>query len=91
MDLQPGDRLVMVTDGMPERRAVEVDLPPLIADTRDLYAREASRALVAEVLRAHGGLLQDDATVMCLDWHGTHQDKRSADAGADLTEASAPE
>lgn len=91
LDLQSGDRLVMLTDGMLERRAVEADLPSLIVDTCDLHPREASRALVAAVLHAHGGRLQDDATVMCLDWHGTHQATRSADAGADLTEASAPE
>ncbi|WP_326593676.1 PP2C family protein-serine/threonine phosphatase [Streptomyces sp. NBC_01294] len=91
LDLQSGDRLVMLTDGMLERRAVEVDLPSLIVDTCDLHPREASRGLVAAVLHAHGGRLQDDATVMCLDWHGTHQATRSADAGADLTEASAPE
>ncbi|MEY2230239.1 MULTISPECIES: PP2C family protein-serine/threonine phosphatase [Streptomyces] len=90
LDLQSGDRLVMLTDGMLERRAVEVDLPSLIVDTCDLHPREASRALVAAVLHAHRGRLQDDATVMCLDWHGIHQDTRSADAGADLTEASAP-
>ncbi|WP_412076503.1 hypothetical protein ACLF6K_13420 [Streptomyces xanthophaeus] len=57
----------------------------------NLHPREASRALVAEILHAHGGRLQDDATVMCLDWHGSHQVTRSADAGADLAEASAPE
>ncbi|GEB62517.1 hypothetical protein [Streptomyces gardneri] len=59
--------------------------------TGDLHPREASRALVTEILHAHGDRLQDDATVMCLDWHGTHQVTRSADAGADLAEASAPE
>ncbi|MFD3870812.1 PP2C family protein-serine/threonine phosphatase [Streptomyces sp. NPDC058623] len=91
LDLRPGDRLVMLTDGMLERRAGDVELLSLIVSTGDLHPREASRALVAEVLRAHGGSLQDDATVMCLDWHGTHQATRSADAGADLAEASAPE
>ncbi|WP_324615863.1 SpoIIE family protein phosphatase [Streptomyces sp. WM6372] len=64
LDLQPGDRLVMLTDGMLERRAVEADLPSLIVRTGALHPREASRALVAEVLRAHGGRLQDDATVL---------------------------
>ncbi len=91
LDLQPGDRLVMLTDGMLERRAVEVDLPSPVVRRGDLHLREASRALVAEILRAHGGRLQDEAAVMCLDWHGTHQVTRSADAGADLAEASAPE
>ncbi|MET9598228.1 hypothetical protein [Streptomyces sp. NPDC006459] len=76
---------------MLERRAVEVDLPSLYVRAGDLHPREASRALAAEILRAHGGRLQDDATAMCLDWHGTHQVTRSADAGADPAEAPPPE
>ncbi|MET9677923.1 PP2C family protein-serine/threonine phosphatase [Streptomyces sp. NPDC006482] len=91
LDLQPGDRLVMLTDGMFEGLTADLDLPALIVRTQDLHPREASRALVAAVLLAHHGRLRDDATVMCLDWRGTQRATRSATAGADRTEASASE
>jgi len=70
IDLEPGDRLVFLTDGMLERRANEVDLPSMIADTRRLHPREAVQALTRAVVAASGGQLRDDATVLCLDWHG---------------------
>ena len=72
LDLEPGDRVVFVTDGMLERNAVDVDLPAAIAETRSLHPREAVRALADRVLEATGNALSDDATVLCLDWHGGH-------------------
>src|SRR6476469_5543269 len=39
--LRPGDRLVLVTDGMLERNAADLDLCAAIADTRMLHPREA--------------------------------------------------
>lgn len=89
LDLRPGDRLVMLTDGMLERNARSLDLSDLIVRTRALHPREAARTLVAAVVDAHHGHLQDDATVMCLDWHGVGQSQRDADTGADLADASA--
>ncbi|MCZ4119804.1 PP2C family protein-serine/threonine phosphatase [Streptomyces sp. H39-S7] len=90
LDLQPGDRLVMLTDGMLERNAGRLDLADLIVRTRALHPREAARNLIAAIVDANDGHLQDDATVMCLDWHGVDHSERDAATGADLTDASQP-
>ncbi|WP_189779941.1 PP2C family protein-serine/threonine phosphatase [Streptomyces tauricus] len=90
LDLRPGDRLVMLTDGVLERNAGNFDLSDLIVGTRDLHPREAARTLIAAIVDANDGHLQDDATVMCLDWHGTNHSQRDATTGADLTDASQP-
>ena len=88
--LETGDRIVFVTDGMLERTAVEVDLPQAIKDTRSLHPREAVRALADRVLDAAQGALRDDATVLCLDWHGGHGRDRDSAHGADQGRASPP-
>ncbi|WP_406097225.1 PP2C family protein-serine/threonine phosphatase [Streptomyces sp. NBC_01013] len=75
--LLPGDRLVLLTDGMQERDAAAVDLASVIRDTRALHPREAVRSLTGAVLDACYGHLKDDATVLILDWHGrSHRDGR---------------
>lgn len=88
LDLQAGDRLVMLTDGMLERSAAALDLPALIESTQDLHPREAARVLIEYVVHAYDGRLDDDATVMCLDWYGTMSTRRDADHGADVSGAS---
>jgi hypothetical protein len=90
LDLQPGDRLVMLTDGMIERNAKNLDLSDLIVRTRALHPREAARTLIGAIVDASHGHLQDDATVMCLDWRGLGRSQREAATGADLTDASQP-
>ena len=81
--LRPGDRLVLVTDGMLERNAAGLDLGVAIAATRMLHPREAVRALADHVLDVTDKVLADDATVLCVDWLGDHGRDRSTVHGAD--------
>ncbi|GAA4543820.1 PP2C family protein-serine/threonine phosphatase [Pseudonocardia xishanensis] len=68
--LEPGDRIVFVTDGMLERNAADLDFPSALLDSAHLHPREVVHELGAAVLRLTGGNLRDDATVLCLDWYG---------------------
>lgn len=88
--LEPGDRIVFVTDGMLERNVASIDLPGAIQDTGKLHPREVVRALADSALNAAGHELQDDATLLCLDWHGPYNGARNSNSGADTRRASAP-
>jgi serine phosphatase RsbU (regulator of sigma subunit) len=85
--LRPGDRLIVVTDGMRERNAASLDLPAALRSLAGLDPREVVRGLADAVVEVAGPTLADDATVLILDWHG--QPRRTT-AGADQTRASPP-
>lgn len=81
--LRPGDRLLLVTDGMLERKAAKLDLAAKILTTRPSHPREAVRHLSDAVVAVAGPFLADDATLLMLDWHGDHRSARTSRAGAD--------
>ncbi|MGY1696614.1 MULTISPECIES: PP2C family protein-serine/threonine phosphatase [unclassified Geodermatophilus] len=83
LPLEPGDRIVFLTDGMLERNAASLDVAAALADTADLHPREVVHALGAAVLTATGGKLRDDATMLCFDWYGGPPRARTAEQGAD--------
>jgi serine phosphatase RsbU (regulator of sigma subunit) len=82
--LVPGDRLLFLTDGLLERGANSIDLAALITQGADLHPREAVQHLIRALREAMGSKLEDDATVLCLDWHGGPSRSRTSDSGADV-------
>jgi serine phosphatase RsbU (regulator of sigma subunit) len=91
LELQPGDRVIFVTDGMLERNAANIDLPTAIQESVGLHPREAATALADSVLLATGHALSDDATVLCLDWYAGHGQERTTESGADVMRATGRE
>jgi serine phosphatase RsbU (regulator of sigma subunit) len=82
LPLEPGDRLIFLTDGMLERNTLDIDIAVLIEEGADLHPREAVQQLIQALLEVTGGDLKDDATVLCLDWHGGRPRGRTTDSGA---------
>ena len=70
LPLEAGDRLMFVTDGMLERAAARMDIGAVLTASTTMHAREAVQHLTEAALEASGGELRDDATALCLDWHG---------------------
>jgi hypothetical protein len=91
VQLRPGDRLLLVTDGMLERNAASLDLLSHILTTRRDHPREAVRYLADAVVAVAGPVLPDDATLLILDWHGGHQNPRDSHAGADARPTTSPD
>lgn len=60
--LEPGDRLLIVTDGFIERNA-KVVLSEILVASADRHPREVVRELAGHLIAATGGDLRDDATV----------------------------
>lgn len=81
--LVAGDRLMFLTDGMLDRNAADVDIESLLLHGADLHPREAVQHLIQAVVESAVGVLDDDATVFCLDWHGGPERERTTEGGSD--------
>jgi serine phosphatase RsbU (regulator of sigma subunit) len=76
--LEPGDRVLLYTDGIVEARdpdKQEFGLHRFVdfiirREADGLAAPETLRRLVHGILAHHAGRLDDDATVLLLEWHG---------------------
>lgn len=76
-DLNAGDRLFMVSDGITDAAPKggesfgDERLQQMLLDTADLPPHEAVRQVLLTVAQWQGDHFRDDATALCLDWHGT--------------------
>ncbi|MFJ2092685.1 PP2C family protein-serine/threonine phosphatase [Streptomyces sp. NPDC087901] len=97
--LEPGDRIVLYTDGITEARSRDGDEFGLEQFTDFIIRHHADglpvpetlRRLIRAVLAHHDGNLQDDATVLLCEWLGPDADSTEhATALAGLPPGSAP-
>ena len=79
--LEPGDRLLLVTDGFLERNPLGAAVANIMAASAERHPREVVRELAENVLEATGHDLRDDATALCIDWFGA-TGERAATGGA---------
>jgi serine phosphatase RsbU (regulator of sigma subunit) len=76
VDLVPGDRLVLLTDGILEAGPTRDEIlglerfAAMVEDHRGASPREFVRQVTRAVLAHRGSDLLDDATLLCLDWRG---------------------
>ena len=70
LQLEPGDRVVLLTDGMFERAAADAEVAQVLAGLGAQHPREVGQTLTRAVLEVTDGAVRDDATVMVLDWYG---------------------
>ncbi|MBC2869449.1 SpoIIE family protein phosphatase [Streptomyces mexicanus] len=95
--LKPGDRLVLYTDGITETRdpggeefGLERFLNFVIHHNADgMPVPETLRRLVHSILDYHQGRLQDDATVLLLEWRGPEAGVTGTDVSTALRTHSA--
>lgn len=81
VDLQSGDRVLFVTDGVTEARSPagtffgddRLDKFVASAQQHDLGVPETLRRLVHALIDYQSGALQDDATMMMVEWRGSQE------------------
>ena len=83
LDLRPGDRLVLVSDGVLEASKEgehfgEARLEAGMLATSSKPPHEAVRHLVRTLLDYQQSNLRDDATILMFDWHGTVEEQAPA-------------
>ncbi|WP_233617707.1 PP2C family protein-serine/threonine phosphatase [Actinomadura sp. WAC 06369] len=84
--LQPGDRVILYTDGVVEARDPskrEFGIARFVDfivrhDAAGLPVPETLRRLIRGILEHHAGRLDDDATVLLLEWYGPSGGERAA-------------